>query len=216
MWELLALALLSAVYPTLVLVVVVALAARRPALVMGFFLMGGLIASVGVGVAIVLALQGTSLVSGSDPPADPIVYLVAGCLGLVFAGYLRGRPPAKHDGGEGRVSRLLNRSQSAGVAFTAGLLLNLMPGAWYLVALKDIAELNLSRTGAVLTIFAFCIVQYSLIEIPLLGFALAPERTAVLAHRFSDWLSANNRTVAVGVVAGVSCYLIVRGVVAIA
>ena len=85
MWELVPLALLSAVYPTLILVVVIALAAPRPARAMAFFLLGGIVASVSVGLAIVFALQGTSFVSGSNPPADPVVYFGVGAFALLLA-----------------------------------------------------------------------------------------------------------------------------------
>ena len=78
MWELIPLALLSAVYPTLIAVVVIALASPRPALEMAFFLFGGMISSVGIGLVIVFALQGSSIVNDSQSPVDPIVYFGVG------------------------------------------------------------------------------------------------------------------------------------------
>lgn len=212
MWELLPLALLSAVYPTLVAVVVVALTAPRPARAMAFFLLGGMIASVSVGLVIVFALQGTSLVSGSSPPADPIVYLGAGAIALGLAVVVRKRPPAPPKDGDSKVSQLLSRSQKAWIAFAAGLLIDLVPGAWYIVALKDIAQSGYSDSQIVAVVVAFCIIQYALIELPLLGFVFAPVRATDLSRRFSTWLSDNSRTVAVAILVIAGCYMIIRGI----
>jgi MYXO-CTERM domain-containing protein len=214
MWELLPLALLSAVYPTLVAVVVVALAAPKPARAMAFFLLGGMIASVSVGLVIVFALQGTSFVSGSNPPADPIVYFGVGAIALGLAVLVRRRPPSPPKG-DTKVSRLLNRSQTAWVAFAVGLLLDLAPGAWYIVALKDIAQSGYSNSQIVAVVVAFCIIQYALIEIPLLGFVFAPARAADLSRRFSTWLADNSRTVAVAILVIAGCYMIIRGIASV-
>lgn len=215
MWELIPLALLSAIYPTLVAVVIVALAAPHPAREMTFFLMGGMISSVTVGLVIVFALQGSSFVTGSSPPADPIIYFGAGVVAFVLAYVVRHRPPAHRDGNS-RVSTLLSRSQRASIAFSVGLLLNLVPGAWYIVALKDIAESSWGDATVVVVIVVFCIVQYALIELPLLGFAVAPERSADLSRRFSAWLTANSRGVAVVILVVGGCYMILRGIIALA
>jgi hypothetical protein len=215
MWELLPLALLSAVYPTLVAVVVVALTAPKPARAMAFFLLGGMIASVSVGLVIVFALQGTSLVSGSSPPADPIVYFGAGAIALGLAVVVRKRPPAPPKEGDSKVSQLLSRSQKAWIAFAAGLLIDLVPGAWYIVALKDIAQSGYSDSQIVAVVVAFCIIQYALIELPLLGFVFAPVRAADLSRRFSTWLSDNSRTVAVAILVIAGCYMIIRGIASV-
>jgi Sap, sulfolipid-1-addressing protein len=215
MWELLPLALLSAVYPTLVAVVVVALTAPRPARAMAFFLLGGMIASVTVGLVIVFALQGTSLVNGSSPPADPIVYFGAGAIALGLAVVVRRRPPAPPKEGDSKVSQLLSRSQKAWIAFAAGLLIDLVPGAWYIVALKDIAQSGYSDSEIVAVVVAFCIIQYALIELPLLGFVFAPVRAADLSRRFSTWLSDNSRTVAVAILVIAGCYMIIRGIASV-
>lgn len=216
MWELIPLGLLSAIYPTLVAVVVVALAGPRPARVMGFFLLGGMIASVTVGIAIVFALQGTSIVDRPRSPINPIVYIGAGAFALLFAEVIRRRPSRDHhEEGNGRVARLLSHSRKAGLAFAVGLALNIAPGAWYVVALKDIAQAGYDRITTVVVIVAFCIVQYALIELPLLGFLFAPERASVLSTRFSMWLGDNSRTIAVSILAVGGCYLILRGVIAV-
>jgi hypothetical protein len=214
-WELIPLALLSAVYPTLVAVAVAALAAPRPARVMAFFLLGGMIASVGVGLVIVFALQGTAVVSSSTSPVNPVVYFGAGAFALAFALVLERRPPAKRKDTDGRVARLLSRGENARVAFTVGFVLDLAPGAWYIVALKDIAQSSYSPPEVVGVVVAFCIIQYALIELPLLGFVLAPERAARLSRRFSAWLGENTLRVAEVILVVGGGYLIARGIVSV-
>ncbi len=215
MWELIPLALLSAVYPTLIAVVVVALAAPRPARAMAFFLLGGMISSVSVGLLIVFEFQGSSFLSGSSPPADPVVYFAVGAAAVALAAFVRRRPPSQPKG-DGKLTRVLKHSQKATVAFGVGLLLDLVPGAWYIVALKDIAEAGYSNTRIVVVVVAFCIVQYALIELPLLGFLVWPERAADLSTRFSVWLAANTQTLAVAVLLVGGAYMMVRGIISAA
>jgi len=152
------------------------------------------------------------VVSGSNPPADPIVYFGAGAIALGLAVVVRKRPPAPPKEGDSKVSQLLSRSQKAWIAFAAGLLIDLVPGAWYIVALKDIAQSGYSDSEIVAVVVAFCIIQYALIELPLLGFVFAPERAADLSRRFSTWLSENSRTVAVAILVIAGCYMIIRGI----
>jgi Sap, sulfolipid-1-addressing protein len=217
-WELIPLALLSAVYPTLLAVVVVALSQPRPARTMAFFLLGGMIASITVGLVVVSVFQGTSVVDSSNSTVNAVVYFGAGAFALLLALVVRRRAPAPHreGSGGGRVTRLLSHSQRAIVAFAVGLIINLAPGAWYVVALKDIAQSSYTQAEVVGVVVAFCIVMYALIELPLLGFVFAPERAADLSQRFSTWLGDNRGAVAVWVLAGGGCYLILRGILSIA
>jgi hypothetical protein len=79
-----------------------------------------MISSVTVGLVIVFALQGTSLVSASHPPADPIVYFGVGVIALGLAVVIRRRPPSPPKEGDSKVSRLLSRSQKAGMGALRG------------------------------------------------------------------------------------------------
>ena len=129
---------------------------------------------------------------------------------------VRRRPPStKEKKGDNRITGMLNRSERAIVAFAVGFLIDLVPGAWYLVALKDIAETDWSNSKIVAVIIAFCIVQYALIEIPLICFVVAPKRAEELSRRFTSWLGANSRTVGVYVLVIAGCYMIARGIIAL-
>ena len=71
---------------------------------------------------------------------------------------------------------------SARITFAVGVLLT-FPGVSYLTALDRMAELDVSDAVTVLLVLAFCLIQQLLLEIPLLGYAIAPERTRARRHR---------------------------------
>jgi hypothetical protein len=96
--ELLVLALASMFWPTLIVIVVLALRVSHPVKILIWFLAGGLLTTVAIGVAIVFALQGASFMSGSDPSVDPAIYISMGLLSLLAAFALlrrAARPPTK-------------------------------------------------------------------------------------------------------------------------
>ena len=71
-----------------------------------------------------------------------------------------------------------------------------LPGASYLAALAKLGKLDLSTGAEILTIVAFNLIMLLLLEVPLLGFALAPEKTNVLVGRFSTALSRHGGRIA--------------------
>jgi len=197
--------------------VLVSFQAPRPVRILACFLAGGLLTCVVVGTVVVRLLQGTNAVDGSDPPADPAVYIAAGVVAFAIAFFVQRRPPAtskpkKHEG-PSAYERALRRG--APLAFAAGVLLNLLPGVFPLVALKDVAQLDygVAETAAILTLFY--IVMFTLIEVPLAGFLAAPERTTRRTQAFNAWLSANKRRVGVIVLQVLGGYLLLRGVLAL-
>ena len=62
-----------------------------------------------------------------------------------------------------------------------------------------------------LAILGFNPVMFALIELPLLGFALAPERTRSLTERLSGWMTDHRRILIVVVAGGVGAYLLISG-----
>jgi hypothetical protein len=101
---------------------------------------------------------------------------------------------------------------SARITFAVGVLLT-FPGVAYLTALDRMAELDESGAVTVLMVLGFCLVQQLLLEIPLLGYAFAPERTQRAVTGFREWLARNGRRAATIVAAGLGTLLIVRGVI---
>src|SRR2546423_841854 len=130
MIEIFALAVASAFWPLLLVIVIVALRSPHPSRLLGWFLAGGLLTAVAEGAAIVLSLEGTKFASGSKRAADPVLGLSAGSLALLAACVLlltRGRRHAKKHASRKRwPERALERG--APLAFAAGIALNLFPG----------------------------------------------------------------------------------------
>ena len=217
LFEIFILAVGSMFWPVLLAVDVVAFKSVRPVTILAGFLAGGLVATVGVGCAIVFSLEQTSLVTGSRPTLDPVVLIVVGVAALVGAFLIRrrdlqakARPPKEHK--PGRVDRL--GSSGAWVAFVTGVVLNLFPGVLPFIALKDIGELNYSAAGTVAVIVGFYLVMFVPVEAPLVAFLVVPRRTAHAVDSFNAWLGRNALKLAWWVLAIFGVVEIVRGIIA--
>lgn len=210
--ELALLAVASAFWPILVAVDLVALRAPRPAPLLGWFLAGGLLTTIAEGLAIVFLLDGTTLASPAHPSGAGWGAVVAGVAALVLAAVLRSRKPKPDSGTTAR--RLEHAIANGGrYAFGAGVVLNLLPGVFPLLALRNIAALDYADGVKVLLVVGLYVVMFALVEVPLVGLWVAPERTEPMVRRLNEWLDRNGRRVGVDVLAGVGIYLIARGLV---
>ena len=224
--QVLALSLEAALYPTLLAAVIILLAQPQPKRMLGAYLVGGLLMSITAGCLVVFALGG-ALDSSSDTlswGAD----LAAGGLMLLFAVALatradvrfrdrrrarKGEPalePAEAEK-EPWSERILARG-SVPLVFIAGVAIN-VPGAAYLIGLKDIAAAQLAVGPSFLLILQFNVIMFLLAEIPLAGLIIAPERTGALVARFNAWLTRNSRQIAIVVCLLIAAFLIVKGLV---
>lgn len=224
--QVLALSLEAALYPTLLAAVIILLAQPQPKRMLGAYLVGGLLMSITAGCLVVFALGG-ALDSSSDTlswGAD----LAAGGLMLLFAVALatradvrfrdrrrarKGEPalePAEAEK-EPWSERILARG-SVPLVFIAGVAIN-VPGAAYLIGLKDIAAAQLAVGPSFLLILQFNLIMFLLAEIPLAGLIIAPERTGALVARFNAWLTRNSRQIAIVVCLLIAAFLIVKGLV---
>ena len=211
--ELILLSLASALWPLLLAIVVVALHAPRPARLLAAFLAGGLLTTVAIGTAIVLALQRTGITTSSRSSASAIVDFTVAALLLVTAVVLprRGNDAPRERHAPSRWERGLRRG--APVAFVVGIVVNIVPGFLPFVALKDIAQLNEGVAATVAIVVGFYIGMFVLIEAPLIGFLISPQRTGLLAERLNAWLGRNLIRVAVAAAYTLAAYLLVRGII---
>jgi hypothetical protein len=227
-WQLLLLALEAALYPTLLAAVVILLSQPRRKPLLSAYLAGGLTVSIVLGLGIIAALKGSKAVSSSSSGVSWVTDLAVGGLALLLAVALATRADAKYkarretrhpgkpvdpdeDKKEPMSQRLLARG-SVPIVFLAALAINL-PGAAYLVALKDIAAAHHSTGGDIALVLGFNLIMFMLAEVPLLGLILAPEPTVARVHRVNGWFSANSRSIAIGLCAVLGCFLITRGLV---
>jgi hypothetical protein len=215
--ELFLLGVAASFWPLLIVIVIAALRTPQPARLLAAFLAGGLLTTVVIGVVLVNVLERTSIGTEQRSSARPVVDIVAGVLCLAGAAALEWRRrhagPATATKSNGRdVDRYL---RSTALAFGAGIVLNLFPGFVPFVALTDIAAGSYTNAAEVALVLFFYVVMFAFVEVPLVAYGFAPRRTADATARFNLWLDRNGRRLAVGVLAAIGVYLIVRGVIAL-
>ena len=210
------LALLAALNPTLLAATTVMLLLSNPGRLMLGYLLGAMMTSVILGLVIVFSLESSSVVSDTQNTLNPAVDIAIGVIALVAARVLApgrrrdGDPlaPAK-DKAPPRWQTRLSRSSPRG-AFVVGACLTL-PGASYLAGLRQIADLNYADPVTVLLVIGFNLVMLMLIELPLLGFALAPEWTKREVAHAKRLASQHGRRIATYVLTGIGIALIIKG-----
>ncbi len=189
---------------------VVMLNRPRPHRQLAAFLCGGFLMGVTVGAVVLFALE--SHIPASAHFTLPRVQIAIGALALVAAAVLaitKGRdrtPPAW-------LSRLLD-GPSLWVAGVAGLGIAL-PSIDYLAALAVIAAGTVDpgvRFGALL---AFNVVAFALVEIPLLAYLIAPQRTHAAMTRLHGWVRARRRREVAVLLAVVGVVLLVAGLIGV-
>jgi Sap, sulfolipid-1-addressing protein len=213
-------AVISALDAGLLTATVVLLGRPRPARQLGAYLIGGMGFSIVFGLLIVIALHGSNLrISRST---RGIIEVVAGALLLlVAAGELSGRslhwrPRRTRKPKDDRAQRPSLRDRALGhdslwIAWAAGALYS-APGAYYLAGLALLAKQNVSVTTSVIVILAFNVIQFALIELPLLGLVLIPERTRSLTEKLNNWMTTHRRIVIVFLSGAIGAYLLISGV----
>jgi hypothetical protein len=224
--QLLFLALESALYPTLLTAVVILLDQPRRLALLAAYLAGGLTISIGLGLGIIFALKSSGALHNSRSGLSWTTDLAVGGLALLLAVALATRADTRFaerrsatrskngdSGAEKRepVSQRILARGSSPVIFIAALAINL-PGAAYLVALKDISTAHHSTGRDILLVIAFNLIMFLLAELPLLGLLTKPERTDELVGHVDNWLSENGRRIAIAVCVVLSVFLIVRGI----
>jgi Sap, sulfolipid-1-addressing protein len=221
--QLFVVALDAALYPTLLAAVAILLTQPRRQPLLAAYLAGGLTISIAVGLAIVALLNGSGAVQNSRSGLSWIMDVSFGGLALLLAVGIATRAdarlkerrrgavaPAEKDTREPLTQRILSRG-SVPIVFLAALAINL-PGAAYLIGLKDIAAGGHGTGGVILLVVAFNIIMFTLAEVPLVGLAVAPERTVALVDGVNAWVSAHSRRIAVVLSAALGVFLIARGI----
>ncbi len=224
------LGLLSMFNPTLLAAVTVMLLLESPKRLMAGYLLGAYTTSITLGLVIVFTLQGSGSESTSKHTISPAEDIVVGLLAILIALVLgTGRDQGFQERRREKKDAKLKAKQEAGkpteslplrllgkgdpkVTFLVGLLLS-FPGVSYLTALDKIHHLNPGTVPTVLLVIGFCLMQQLLLEIPLLGYVFAPERTQDTVTRFQDWMARRGRTAAVIGAGVIGVLLVGRGVI---
>jgi Sap, sulfolipid-1-addressing protein len=201
--------------PTLLAATTVMLLLPNPKALMAGYLLGAMITSVSLGVLIVFELQDSAVVDTAKRTLNPAADLVIGALLLLVAYVLAsGRPRRSaptEDKAPPRWQRAL-RNGSPRTTFVVGVCLTL-PGASYLAALTSIVKLDPGDAQSVLLVVLVNVIMLALIEVPLIGYAVAPDRTTRTVERVKDWFRRNGRRSAVIGAALIGGLLVARAVI---
>ncbi|MBV9941483.1 MAG: GAP family protein [Solirubrobacterales bacterium] len=223
MGDVILLSLTASLNPTLVAVTTVMLLLEHPARLMGGYLLGAYITSITLGLLIVFSLSNSSATHTTENTLSPGVDIGLGaiCLAVAFVIYTgrveqtrqrrATRKAAKGPSKPPRWQRAVDKG-SARITFVVGALLTL-PGASYLAGLVEIHKLHYATPVTVLLVIGFNLVMMWLLEVPFLGFIVAPERTPRAIARAKLWVSRHAHVLAVRGFVAVGSLLVPKGVI---
>jgi Sap, sulfolipid-1-addressing protein len=217
-------AVLASLDAGLLAAAVVLLGRPQPARQLLAFLIGCMGLSIIFGLVIVFALHGSKLVRHPDPTVSAVIEIAAGALLLVVAlAVLLGRNVQwrprrrRHDPQQPEHQSLSDRTvghDSLWIAWAAGALYS-APGAYYVAGLALLVKLDQPIATDAVAIVGFNLVMFAFIELPLLGFVVAPERARTLTEKLNGWMTRHKRTL-ITVVAGIGgLYLLITGLSAL-
>ena len=223
MLHIVVLAVGSAFYPLGLAAVLVILLTPGPLRMLVGYLIGGALVSVGFGLIAIFVLGESGLVEGSSPTLTPAVELAMGALALLLAYAVatgraqrlrdrRAKPVAK-PAGPSWSERVLARGSGL-IAFFVGMVMSL-PSVYYIAALPYIAENFSGAATQVGLVLLFNAIQFAFVEVPIVGYLAAPERTTAVVRRVTGEITANARRIVVIVVAAIGVYMVVEGLVAL-
>lgn len=219
MSELLFFSLTAAVNPTLVAASTTMLLFPDAKRLMLGYLAGAYLTSVTLGLLIVFALDAEGpLFDTSQRTLSPALDLTLGALALIAAAVLSGgnreeraerRREKRAAKGEPRWQQALGKG-SPRIAFVVGIALTL-PGASYLAALHQVDVLGYGTAATVLLVIGVNAIMLALLELPLLGFLLAPDSTQRRVDAVKAWFGHHGRRAATIALVALGCALIVKG-----
>lgn len=214
------LAVVSAPDVGLLTAAVVLLGRPRPAQQLLAYLIGGMGLSIIFGLLIVLALHGSNLLHFSASTRGVIELVAAALLLSVVVAVLAGRKvqwrprrtrhaAADRPGKQSLHDRALG-NDSVWIAWAAGALYS-VPGAYYLAGLALLAKLNKPAITDVFALIGFNLIMFTLIELPLIGFVLAPDRTRTLTGKLHAWMTRHRRVLIASLTGAIGTYLLISG-----
>jgi Sap, sulfolipid-1-addressing protein len=223
MGDILALAVTAAFNPTLFAATMVMLLSTNAKRLMLGYLLGSYLVSITLGLVIVFALPNTSTVSTTRNTLSPALDIAFGLIFIVIAVVIGSGPHdrvqsrrekqrlKRAEKGPPRWRRTLDKG-SARASFVVGALLS-FPGASYLVALDILHKHDLGAGAVVAIVIGFCLIMLAILEVPLLGYAFAPEGTVETIERFKAWITTGARRIATRASLVIGALLLLRGAI---
>jgi hypothetical protein len=213
----------AALNPTLLGATTVMLLLPKPKRLLIGYLLGAMFTSITLGLVIVFSIEDSSVVDTTKNTLSPAANFALGGILLVVAYVLatgrdekrkerrEQKKAAKEPSGPPRWQRVMQRGKARDT-FIVGALLTL-PGASYLAGLHNLAGQDLSTVPTVLAVLAFNVIMLALLEIPTLGYLLAPEKTPAAVDRLKAAISSHGRQWAMWGAAVIGSLLLLRGVI---
>jgi hypothetical protein len=210
------LSLTAMLNPTLLAAVTLMMLLPEPKRLMLGYLLGSYLTSISAGLLIAFSFHSSAGVESARTTFTPAEDLVFGAIALIVGLVLRSelgeerRQRKKESEKESWPERMLGRG-SAKIAFAVGALLS-FPGASYLVALNRLVHLDPGTGATVFLVVLFCVIQALFLELPLIGYALSPQRTEGVVARFRNWMARRGRQAAAKGAIVIGLLLLLRGV----
>jgi hypothetical protein len=180
----------------------------RPILQLLAFLTGGFVMSAAVGLVVLFLFRPALL--GSAHFTLPNVQIVIGVLALLVAALVAmGVTPVPKLSTQ---ARRLAYGPSLWVAGVAGLGIAL-PSVDYLAVLAVIVASGSAATTQLGVLLMFNVVAFALVELPLLAYLVAPDKTRTRMAALNDWIRSRRRREVAALLAGAGCVLLVAGLV---
>ena len=209
--------------PSLLAATTVLLLLPNPKKLMLGYLLGAYMTSITLGLVIVFSLQDSGAVSTAKRTINPVLDLALGGILIVISIVLgtgrwsrsrerrRERKGPPKEKGPPRWQRELAKG-SPRITFVVGALLTL-PGASYLGALAGIVKLDYATALTVLLVLMVNVIMLALIEVPLIGFSIAPDWTPRAIETAKAWFGRHAHRIIVVGTAAIGSLLILRGLI---
>lgn len=215
------LAFIAALNPKLLAVDLLLIENRRPRLMFGCLLLGGMGVAITVGFLDVFVLHADAIKAQGQASAglDLALGVPLLIIGLLLAAGRLHRPRRAHaaaDSGkpaksEGWAQRVL-REPRFGLAILIGAVVG-TPGASYITALHQLTTSKTPTAVQAIAVVIFTIIEFLLILVPFAFLELRPEGTKAKLKSAQGWLSAHARLLIAWAAVIAGTYMTVSGVI---
>ena len=182
---------------TLTFSVLVLVLGDRPRRTGLWFYLGALVATLGIGVVAAFVLGNAA---ADETPSTPKTWvsILDVVLALLLIGWVVGRlrQPPNTQRTESAIAQMQKVASSPAVAIVGAGAALANPGAFIPIALKDISELDPSKTEYVVSWVFFSVVSLLPLLVALVLLVVAPAWADRLLQRVRGWLERNARNVA--------------------
>jgi hypothetical protein len=216
--EIIVLALANTIRPTSLAAVLALLTHDSRRALICAYVAAGLAFTVAFGLAVVYALHGIHLQSGSDR-AKGVADIVGGVVALLFGvAILTGRIRAEGAGdapaARGRLNAMLAERLSLRTAALAGPATHI-PGLFYLIALNVIVAHNPEVPSGTFAVLTYNAVWFALPLVALGACIVRPAAARDVIGSVERWARLRSRTILLCVAFGVGTALVVRGLLSL-